>query len=432
MTMARRVWVVLMAAILAACVGALPTSPPTDAPPTDAPPSSAPTAPPSGGPTAEVTQPPTEAPTPSPTDVARLTARSQVGCAIARALAGSGPPESLAELADCRDPVATFTAIPEGGLVATDANGEAWIDTDDCGRIFLFHDSRLRASPCREDSPDTGAFCLEENSAAWQNECSGVVSIVTPTGAVSLQGTWLSVTYDPARQVTLVCVFEGTAIATPFREVDGDQAASRAIVGAGSFWYTAPDDQLDQIGGVEPRAEHGFEELPAVMNELGLQSWFASIGSRAQADRMPLGDFPVSPALNLRAGGGLLESVAVQDAVLASTDWERWWFELFPDGDRQLVALIGTDAPRDLRFSAADPVEAATLLKRAGAAGLRPTILVERDERLLTLAEVLAGNLKELGVAVAGVASFDFAEEAASGYSALLAEGRPVIWFSSR
>jgi hypothetical protein len=170
------------------------------------------------------------------------------------------------------------------------------------------------------------------------------------------------------------------------------------------------------------------------MNELGLQSWFASIGSRAQADRMPLGDFPVAPALNVRAGGGLLESVAVQDAVLASTDWERWWFEFFPDGDRQLVALIGTGAPRDLRFSGADPVEAATLLKRAGAGGggLRPTILAERDEGVLALAEILTGNLKELGIEVAGVAVSDSSEENASRYSALLAKDLPVIWFASR
>jgi hypothetical protein len=72
------------------------------------------------------------------------------------------------------------------------------------------------------------------------------------------------------------------------------------------------------------------------------------------------------------------------------------------------------------------------LLKRARAGGLRPTILVERDEGVLALAEILTGNLAELGIEVAGVAVSDFSEESASRYSALLARDQPVIWFASR
>ena len=256
------------------------------------------------------------------------------------------------------------------------------IDTDNCGRIFLFHDSRLRASPCRADSPDTGAFCLEENSAAWQNECSGVVSIVTPSGRRVAPGHVALGHLRPGSTGHARLCVRGHGDRHPLHGARRRTGWHRARSSRReTFWYTAPDDQLDQIGGMEPREAHGFEDLPAVMNELGLQSWFASIGSRAAADGVPMEGFPEAPALNLRAGGGPLESVDVQDAVLASTDWERWWFELFPDGDRQLVALIGTNAPRDLAVLGCRPDRG----RDAPQAGrrrqsMRPTILAERDE----------------------------------------------------
>ena len=419
--------IALVLTVLAACVSTPPAASPA-ATASPAPTASAATSP-SAGPTPTPT--PTLAP-PTPTEVARLTSRASVGCAIGKALAGPAGTDPLPELADCNDPVQRFTPIPEGGLVTTDANGEAWIDTDTCGRIFLFQGSRLKASPCREDSPDTGAFCLEENSAAWQNECSGEVAIVTPSGAVSLQGTWLSVTYDPNRQVTLVCVFEGRAIATPFADVHSGRAEGRAIVEAGTFWFTSPNDRMEEIGGLEPRLTYGFEQLPAVMNEMGLRSWFTSIAYRAGADGVPMGDFPEPSSVNVRGGGGLLELREVQDAILLGTNWESATFGVFPDGETAVIALMGSGAPRELSFSGADPEEAVRLLKAAGAGGIRPWIIVDEDDALLKLAEFLTGSLTELGLEVGETIVAGSPEEAAATYDSLVAKETPVVWLARR
>jgi hypothetical protein len=317
-------------------------------------------------------------------------------------------------------------------VVTTDANGEAVIDTDRCGRIFLFQSSSLKASPCRADTPASGQFCLLENSAAWQNECSGVAQIVTPTGAVTLQGTWLSVTYSPDRQVTLVCVFEGRAIATPFTSLLGDRAGSRAIVEPGTFWFTSPDDRMDEVGGLEPRNTYDFERLPAVMEELGLNSWFAAIATRARADGVDTHAFPRTPTINVRAGGAELDRVEAQDGVLNSTDWATEWSRLFPDGDVAITALMGTDPPKDLRFWAADVERAVSQLKRAGAGGMTPTILVESDDRIIEIGKTVASSLTLLRITVIDFLIADSPEIAARTFNELIAKGRAVIWLSTR
>lgn len=201
---------------------------------------------------------------------------------------------------------ASFARLPDGrwyqllagSLIATDDLGEAWLQLRTCKTlVYVFHNSGLVTSACSKAEQASGnVTCSTQGTAAFRDECASRVVIQTLGAEVTLEGTWLTVTYLPDRRLTVVLVFDGEAAVQPVRNVDEREDAPRDLgdpvtVGARHFWFSTPGESADPIGGLAARESHPFDRLPVVMQELGLERWMEKILERARMDNV-LGDPP--------------------------------------------------------------------------------------------------------------------------------------------
>jgi hypothetical protein len=302
----------------------------------------------------------------APTEIAVTGLAVDAGCAITRAWGGANPAERI-ELGSCSSPVEDWTLIPPGGYVTTDVSGQAWLDfvdratQEDCGRIYIFHDSELQRSP---DLP--GGLILKKNTARWRNECSGLVTIQTPSADIELEGTDAIVSYLPDdTEMTVVILLDGSVNATPWIEMNSpDSAAGTSTLGEGQFWFSTPGEEPRSVAGLDAREPHDFEDLPAFLNEMRLDSWLATA---LDVDSASTSDIDRPDVALLRGGGGILNDVAAQNALLERVRLEDeesveegddvegdWFFQLerlYPDydgSDGSLITLIGDQSPRDV------------------------------------------------------------------------------------
>ncbi|MCZ7567101.1 MAG: SH3 domain-containing protein [Ardenticatenaceae bacterium] len=292
---------------------------------------------------------------------------------------------------------ASFARLPDdgwyqllsGSLIATDDLGEAWLQLRTCPMlVYIFQNSGLVTSACSKAEQTSGnVTCSTQGTAAFRDECASKIVIQTPGAEVTLEGTWLTVTYLPDRQLTVVLVFDGKAAVQPVRNLAEHEDAPRDLgnpimVKAQHFWFSTPGESADPIGGLAAREPHPFDRLPLVMQELGLERWMEKILERARMDNV-LGDpSPFSPtptisvtrtpsptatatptptpepprlctvvsrALNLRTGPGtnysLIESLrrgTVLQALARNSD-ERWIVIVVPESDRQGWVFAGSE-----------------------------------------------------------------------------------------
>lgn len=152
--------------------------------------------------------------------------------------------------------------FPINFLATTSQEGEAVIKAQIEGAscsIFLFFDTRLERSACNRAASQGNTTCLEEGSAVFENCHNHVVQ--TASGEVKLLGTWASVTYLPDQKLTLLAVTEGEASVQPVLEETTRTMGGPIEVGAGEYYYTAPDQVIQPVPGVPARQAAPLYEI---------------------------------------------------------------------------------------------------------------------------------------------------------------------------
>lgn len=197
--------------------------------------------------------------------------------------AGSGDPSALPELQD-----GEWHNMFAEDLITTDENGEGWLKISDCMLIYVFQDSRLVKSACpKSDYVGGNVTCSVEGTSVYNNKCAGQVVIQTLTAELEMQGTWLSVTYLPETQLSLVIVFEGAVEAQPVVDPETRTLAPAVDVPVAHFWFTTPGAQADPIAGLAAREPHPLAALLPVVEDMNLGPWLERIEARAAADNVP-------------------------------------------------------------------------------------------------------------------------------------------------
>jgi hypothetical protein len=270
-----------------------------------------------------------------------------VGCAIANSWAGESAEDGLVRLGPCKTPVVgdNLTDFSSGGVVTTDANGEAQILLEnDCGRIHVFRNSQLRLSNCDEGAQESGAACLLDGTASWLNEGCPGVSIQTPSARITVSGTYLTVAYLPGPKVTLIDVIEGEALATKVDE-DGFELSPTVVVSSQHLWYSSLTEfRFPDAVEAQPI---GISQLPGIVAVAALEPVFAAVNRRAITDGIQPELLPPIEAVNVRVGGGRLNDVDTQTDFLTAIRWD------FTTVERPPLFASFADVPTTL---VADPI----------------------------------------------------------------------------
>ncbi|HBY96354.1 MAG: hypothetical protein M5U01_43690 [Ardenticatenaceae bacterium] len=346
--------------------------------------------------------------------------------------AGPASVNPLPELTDDQD-----RPLPAGGLVTTDANGEASVLIGNCERIFIFQNSGLIKTACPKSEVSSGTVtCSVEGTSVFNNDCAGQVVIQTPSADVSPQGTWLSVTYLSNRQLSLVMVYEGQVEVWPVLDADQRTLGEGRTIKEGFFWYSAPDAVLRPIQGLPPRQPIPFEEMPPVVEVLNLRSWMERIRARAEQDGIPFPEVLLEePALRavqlLVGGGGPLKDPGVQEAVLRGVPWAELSASIFPDQDVPVIVVLG-DQSVDARAVGHDPGQARELLAAAGFPNGFGLVLLTppNDREIIVMAREVAASLADIGIEVR--LSTVAPAEAPGAINGLVRSGQAVLWMNRR
>lgn len=186
--------------------------------------------------------------------------------------------------------------IAEETRVTTDAQGEGVLKLSGCLDIYLFQASGLVKAPCSRSALRSGnILCALRGTSAIYNSCAEKVVIETASAEIDLQGTWLSVTYLPERQASVIALFDGRAQVRPVLNSAERTLGEPSAVAAGQFWFSAPDGMSQPVTGLAARQSHPLERFPAVIQELKLEPWIDRIRQRAQADKISFPELPSGP-----------------------------------------------------------------------------------------------------------------------------------------
>jgi hypothetical protein len=256
----------------------------------------------------------------------------------------------------------------------------------------------------------------------------------TISARVTILATAFSVTYLPAEQLTLVNVLDGNVEVLAVTEVGTDELTAPIAVEAGHFLYTMPGTVSREVAGVPARSSLPLEELPALVEELGIQPWMEDVGRRAREDNLlppnwpfpvPGGEPPPGPdetgvvTVELSGAGGPLEDERVWRAVNHAINQDEWAEQLFPGQRVELrpAEPYDPDLARDLLAQADFPEGFALQLA-----------FPQEDEQLSVLAEVIAEDLGNVGinsklVAIPGVEMEPFVRTQTPA-------GVPVLWLT--
>ncbi|MEJ7652656.1 MAG: hypothetical protein WKH64_04540 [Chloroflexia bacterium] len=174
-----------------------------------------------------------------------------------------------------------FHDLPAGARVSTDPDGEAILRVTGCDlTIYLFQDGELRRSPCSKAQARSGNItCAARGTMAFNNKCGSKVVIETPTAEFALQGTWVSTSYFPERQLTLLWVFEGEAQVQPVTDRPSRSMGEGRTVPTASFWFSTPGEESESLAGLAGREAHPWDQLPAVSG-VGMEEWLPRLRAR--------------------------------------------------------------------------------------------------------------------------------------------------------
>ena len=330
-------------------------------------------------------------------DIAVIQQDSQVRREHAEVWAGSAAGGTMPRLTD-----GIWHALNAGDMVTTDDDGEAWLDIGGCHLIYLFFDSKIIKSACAESDYDAGnVTCAVSGTSVHNNDCSSEVHLQTRSADIVLGGTWVWLTYLPELELTLLVVGEGSAKVWPIREVDGWVRDEPITVKAQEFMFTAPDNRLEEIAGLEPRLSHGVRMLPRLVQILRMRRWLEYVQERAELDKVEfLQATTVSAApVIVRGAGGALEDSRVSKGLLNVVDWKDVVSLGFPDEEPYAEIDLPGLAASSLS-STFDPDAARALWEEAGYPnGFEVMVLYSMEDKALAeSADRMWGYLAEHGL----------------------------------
>ncbi|KAG1648483.1 hypothetical protein GQR58_029798 [Nymphon striatum] len=155
----------------------------------------------------------------------------------------AGAPSALLPVEPC-GPSTALVPIAAGSLIDVGPQGEARVDVQGCGSIYVFEQGQLRLSGCRRQDLGSTACAVTGTSAFQSSGCDELITIQTVSAEIVTTGTWFTVTVDPKTDLTLVTVLEGSVEVTPFDEA-GDRTSivveEREFLQAGEFYFTTPE-----------------------------------------------------------------------------------------------------------------------------------------------------------------------------------------------
>ena len=331
--------------------------------------------------------------------------------------------------------------LPSGSMVWVDSSGEALLrgtlDNNQQCHIYVFQLTSLETKGCAKSQYTGGSTvtCQEEGSAAYK-ECNKNIQ-ETPSGKVEIKGSWLSLTYLPDQQLTLVIVAEGTARVWPVTQFKDRALGDEIIVEAQQFLYTAPDEVLQELGpvaGIPPRDARPVEELPPLIEELGIDDWIVRAIDQSRQDGKPIDVGPrrtsrPSSLFVVRGEGGPLGDLRVQEAVAQAVDWTAILSRRFPDAE-PVASLEFPDLQALTSQVPFDLDQARALLAEAGYPDgfLIVEVVSEQDGELVDVAEAMIGYLSDAGLQVKYLVQPP--EEVPGTVEQLLGAEQAVLWLA--
>jgi hypothetical protein len=239
------------------------------------------------------------------------------------------------------------------------------------------------------------------NGALFADKCAGEFNPVTGSTRIEKNTASYMITYDQTRgDVTTILVTDGVVRLRPVLSYDPLRLGDPMEVTGGQFMFTMPDESLQGVGGLEPRAVHSVEQLPQVVQELGLEDWVVQAAESARAGGHLPENWPrelSGPGLTARAGGGELADQGLQLAIYRAINWSD-----LPVSDRLMRLVVAGKRinPFDLSF---EPASSAELLKPQNL--VLQLIYPAEDDELAKTAAVIAEYLGQVGVEVEFVAT---------------------------
>ena len=176
-----------------------------------------------------------------------------------------------------------------GDRIGTDPEGEAEVNINDCMKIYVFKSSQLIRAACSKSDYASGSVtCAAAGTSLFNNSCGNKVVIETNSAEIVLNGTYLSVTYLPTEQLTLVAVFKGQVTVRPVTNFEERTLGEPTIVSEGNFVLSVPEDRQAAVRNMDIGASPGkvlpLVELQRLVGPLKLQPWFDRIAAQAKAD----------------------------------------------------------------------------------------------------------------------------------------------------
>ncbi len=267
------------------------------------------------------------------TPIAEITPDSQVRRLIPSVFAGNSQP--LSELTNN-----TALALDPGGLVTTDAQGEAEIFIQGCLKLFIFQDATLERSTCRESDAASGlGVCATGGMTGVLNQCLSKIDIQTPGSNTNTTGTWFAVIYLPEDRLSIIQVYEGSVEVRAIVNTTSEQSTRTQTLEAGNLWFTAPGTEtpvIDGISGREPQPMEVWGALrPALIEKYpNLDVWMESASQKASQENLAFPNFLAVPSgeVNIQLLGPGWQNERVYQAILSGVDWQSMvrylWFDL--------------------------------------------------------------------------------------------------------
>lgn len=291
----------------------------------------------------------------------------------------------------------------EGDILETNNTGQAELNFSDCwpGHLFLYQASVDQAlvSACTKADFCPGGNCdnppavCVNNGALYADKCASEFNPVTGSTRIEKTTATYMITYQKdAGDVTTIVVMDGVVRLRPVTQLDPVRLGDAVEVQGGQFLFTMPDESLRGVGGMEPRTVQSVEQLPQIVQELGLQDWVIDAARSAQEG----GDLPRNwPAelsgrgMVVRTGGGSLSNREVQAWTYGSIDWND-----LPVSDRQITLFLQGE-PVDASEFAFSPIRSTVIMINEMVVQL---VFPADDGELEETAAVIADYLGQSGV----------------------------------
>jgi len=338
------------------------------------------------------------------TGVAVITPDSQVRRLSAAVFAGDSQP--LPELTNNN-----YVSLSAGGMVTTNAQGEAEVKIQDCLTMYVFQKGSLQRSTCRRSDVLSGlAVCSTGGMTGVLNNCTSMIDIQTPSSSTTATGTWFSVIYLPEDQLSIVQVYDGEVNVRAVVDPRSDEwsADSQQLAGPG-LWFTAPGSEPPVINGIRGRQVRPLEDWQILRSGLidrypDLDLWMGAFQQTAREQGLP---FPATLGMklgevNTRFVGQFWADDRIQRAIEVGVDWkslvEKIWpqFNVFPS----LLFHQETNI-FDAREVEYNRDEALKLLSETGFYRSAPTITItarEEDRNAVQFANELHSALLDLDI----------------------------------